>query len=221
MSSALQLAANQANATHSTGPVSETGKVASSRNHLRHGFRSQTVLLPCVTGHDPAEYQALLADLTEHLAPPDLTETRFVREMADADWCLRRVRGQLESALIRQMESLCPTHPGIPALELQSVAVETLSQTGTAYGTWLRYETKFERQYDWAFKEWTRYQQLFQPNALRDADLASSPDARPGKLASNVQNVLIAVPVRSTNAAAVAPPLPFQVFHRCRSVRNP
>ena len=89
MSSAAQLAANQANATHSTGPVSETGKVASSRNHLRHGFRSQTVLLPCVTCHDPAEYQALLADLTEHLAPRDLTDTRFVREMADADWCLR------------------------------------------------------------------------------------------------------------------------------------
>ena len=197
MSSAAQLAANQANATHSTGPVSETAKAASSRNHLR----------------DPAEYQALLADLTEHLAPQDLTDTRFVREMADADWRLRRVRRHLESALIRQMESLCPTHPGIPALELQSIAVETLSQTGTSYGTWLRYETKFERQYDRAFKEWTRYQQLFQTNALRDADLAMkkilfapmpdplppTPDplpdlpeaAGPAKLASNVQNVLI------------------------------
>ena len=85
MSSAAQLAANQANATHSTGPVSETGKTASSRNHLRHGFRPQTVLLTCVTGHDPAEYQALLADLTQHLAPQDLTDTRFVREMADAE----------------------------------------------------------------------------------------------------------------------------------------
>ena len=103
------------------------------------------------------------------------------------------------------MESLCPTHPGIPALELQSIAVETLSQTGTSYGTWLRYETKFERQYDRAFKAWTRYQQLFHTNALRDADLAMKkilfapmpdpiPDlleaATPAQLASNVQNVL-------------------------------
>ena len=200
MSSAAQLAANQTNATHSTGPVSETGKAASSRNNLRHGFRSQTVLLP---GDDPAEYEALLAELTEHLSPQDLTDTRFVREMADADWRLRRVRQQLESALVRQMDSLAPTHPGLPVPELQSIAVETLSQTGTAYGTWLRYETKLERQYDRAFKNWTSYQQLSRKEAVREADLAIKnmlfaplpnqlpDDAPPVKLASNVQNVLI------------------------------
>ena len=210
MSSATQLAANQAHATHSTRPLSETGKAASSRNHLRHGFRSQTVLLPCVTGDDPAEYQALLADLTEHLAPQDLTETRFVREMADAHRRLRRVRQQLESALVRQMEGLCPTHPGIPALELHSIAVETLSQTGTAYGTWLRYETKFERQYDRAFKDWSRYQQL----AMKKILFAPMPDplpdlpeaASPTKLASNVQNAL----GRSAPPVSGISPVPFR-----------
>jgi hypothetical protein len=89
MSTAAQFAANQANSRLSTGPVTEEGKTSSSRNNTRHGFRSRSVILP---GDDPAEYEALLTELTEHFSPQDLTETRFVREMTDADWRLRRLR---------------------------------------------------------------------------------------------------------------------------------
>ena len=169
MSSAAQFTANQANARLSTGPVSDAGKAASSRNNLRHGFRSQTILLP---GDDPAEYLALLADLTEYFAPGELIETRFVREMTDADWRLRRLRQHLESAIARQMARLASAHPDVSSVELQSLAIETLSETGTSYGTWLRYETKFERQYDRAFKDWSRYQELRRDANIREADLA-------------------------------------------------
>ena len=58
-------------------------------NRLNHGFRSSTVLLP---GDDRAEYETLLAELSEHFTPADLTEERLTREMADAEWRLRRVR---------------------------------------------------------------------------------------------------------------------------------
>ena len=166
MSSAAQLAANQTNARLSTGPVAETGKAASSRNNLRHGFRSQTVLLP---GDDPAEYEALLTELTQYFAPQELIETRFVREMADAEWRLRRLREQLEFAITGHMAKLHSVHPDLSAAELQSVAIETLSGTGTSYGTWLRYETKFERQYDRAFKDWANYQQLRRKAADKNA----------------------------------------------------
>ena len=53
MANAAQFAANQANAQHSTGPLTDQGKAASARNRLNHGFRSSTVLLP---GDDRAEY---------------------------------------------------------------------------------------------------------------------------------------------------------------------
>ena len=203
MSSAAQTAANQANARWSTGPVSEEGKAASSRNNLRHGFRSQTVLLP---GDDPAEYEVLLTELNDHFVPRDLTEERFVREMADADWRLRRVREHLESALSRQMNKLASLHPGVSALELQSLAIETLSETGTSYATWLRYETKFERQYDRAFKGWSSYQADARRIARQEADLeikrtlyapiprntpvqdVPAADRSPHQSASNVQN---------------------------------
>ncbi len=63
----------------------------SALNGLRHSFRSQSVLIP---GDDPAQYQDLLDDLTTHFGvkPGDITDPRYVREMADAEWRLRRIR---------------------------------------------------------------------------------------------------------------------------------
>ena len=52
MSTPAQIHANQHNATRSTGPRTAPGKATSAANSTRHGFRSQTVLLP---GDDPAE----------------------------------------------------------------------------------------------------------------------------------------------------------------------
>jgi SEC-C motif len=203
MSSAAQFAANQANARLSTGPISENGKAISSHNNLRHGFRSQTVLLP---GDDPAAYEALLADLTEYYAPQELIETRFVREMTDADWRLRRLREHLESAITRHMAKLASTYPDASALELQSLAIETLSETGTSYGTWLRYETKFERQYDRAFKDRTRYQELRRNTIIKETDLAMKKvlfASMPEELASNVQNPQSTPPPTGESASNV------------------
>ncbi len=155
--SEAQLAANQANAQHSTGPRTPEGRAASSRNNLRHGFRSLSVLLPGDNGH---EYQELFDLLTEHFEPADLTEFRHVREMADAEWRLRRVRHQLELALTRRMAILAPDYPDADLPELQSLALETLGvdDRGPSYSTWLRYESKFERQYHRANRSWNDYQ---------------------------------------------------------------
>ena len=54
---------------------------------------------------------------------------------------LRRSRGQ---------------NPSLDPLDLQSLAVETLHLTDCSYSTCLRYETKFERQYDRAYSAGTR-----------------------------------------------------------------
>lgn len=115
-------------------------------NNLRHGLRSASVLLP---GDDPAEYAALLDELTLHFAPGDLSELRCVREMADAEWRLRRVRRFTEDALTRRIAALAPDHPDAGPITLQGLAIESLGPaTGTSYATWLRYESKFERQYE-------------------------------------------------------------------------
>ncbi len=181
-----QLAANRANATHSTGPATAEGKAISSRNRTTHGFRSSTVLLP---GDDPAEYNQLLAELEDHFGEPqDIAESRFIREMADAEWRLRRVRAHMESAIARHMETL----PPLDATDLQSRAIETLSQTGCSYGTWLRYEAKFERQYERACNGWTRYQNEIRRAAATEAKIAIDEVLAQAlvdpEMGSNVQN---------------------------------
>ena len=126
MSSQAQLDANRANAQRSTGPKSEAGKAASAQHSTRHGFRSQTVLLP---GDDPAEYTQLLEELNQHFNPADLTETRCVREMADAEWRLRRVRQYVEVTLTRKIEELAIAHLDKDPIELQAMAHEQLGET--------------------------------------------------------------------------------------------
>jgi len=54
MSTAAQIAANQANAQSSTGPKSEDGKKRSSLNALKTGLTGRTVLMP---GDDAKAYQ--------------------------------------------------------------------------------------------------------------------------------------------------------------------
>ena len=219
MANAAQFAANQANAQHSTGPLTDQGKAASARNRLNHGFRSSTVLLP---GDDRAEYEELLAELSEHFGPADLTEERLTREMADAEWRLRRVRLHMESAISRHMSKLAAENPDLNPLDLQSLAVETLGQTGgshstCSYSTWLRYETKFERQYDRAYATWTRYQ-----NHQRRASAQKVEPSQPGftapsaaaappasDLASNVQNVSHQQHPAQPAAPFVAPLVPY------------
>ena len=82
MATPAQIRANQRNARRSTGPCTVAGKTRSASNSLRHGFCSQSVLLP---GDDVAEYQSMLDDLRAHFGPKDITEERAVREMADAN----------------------------------------------------------------------------------------------------------------------------------------
>ena len=68
MSTAAQVTANLANAQHSTGPRTETGKAASSQNALKHGLTAKTVLLP---GEDEAAYRKMCEGMFESFAPAD------------------------------------------------------------------------------------------------------------------------------------------------------
>lgn len=110
MTSPTQISANRRNAAHSTGPTSDTGKAAASYNALKHGLYARDVVLP---GEDRAEYDAMLAELTDEFAPKGRYEITLVRRLADIWWRLGRASA-VEAGL------LSPTWEGPPCAGPQS-----------------------------------------------------------------------------------------------------
>jgi hypothetical protein len=78
---------NRANAQHSTGPRTREGKLASSRNSLKHGLASAQLIIP---GEDTAAFDALLSALLDEHQPANPTEEILVLEIAQSYWLTQR-----------------------------------------------------------------------------------------------------------------------------------
>src|SRR5271170_6974247 len=87
---------NRANARHSTGPRSETGKQRSSLNALTHGLTARTAVLP---SEDPAAFELHCRQFRDEYKPSTPTETQLVQELADTAWRINRIP-LLEAALL-------------------------------------------------------------------------------------------------------------------------
>ena len=84
-----QHAANQANALHSTGPRTESGKAASRLNGLKHGLTGEMRLMP---HEDQAEYERRSTGIIESMAPANELELRIAVSIADDYWRIDRIR---------------------------------------------------------------------------------------------------------------------------------
>jgi hypothetical protein len=111
MATQAQNIANYANAQHSTGPKSDSGKLAAARNSLSHGLSSNHfAVLP---HENSAEYENLRSALHADFAPNSTVEIFLVEEMARAQWKLRRVAAMeqelfgSESSLTRWFKEDC------------------------------------------------------------------------------------------------------------------
>ena len=121
MATIAQTTANQANAQHSTGPKTETGKAASSRNHLRHGFAGR---FPLLHFENPDEFDLLLLGLQADFKPATPAEDLLVERMAQHQWLIQR------------------------ALQLQTICFETArpgEDHARSLTLYLRYQTTNER----------------------------------------------------------------------------
>ena len=86
-----QLAANRANAQHSTGPNTPGGKNRSSQNALRHGITAQTTIL---TDEDRIQHDEFCANMMADLAPVGSMETFLASSVAEEAWRLNHARAQ-------------------------------------------------------------------------------------------------------------------------------
>jgi uncharacterized protein YjcR len=81
MATQLQIDANRRNAQLSTGPKTQEGKAAVSRNALKHGFRSD-IYKTMLQDESAEAYDELLADLIAEHQPQTLAEESYVERMA-------------------------------------------------------------------------------------------------------------------------------------------
>ena len=89
MASAAQITANQANAQHSTGPVTPEGKARVSQNAVRHGLTAKHLV---IRDDEREEFESLRADLLTELDPQGAVETLTFNELLHAAWNLHRFR---------------------------------------------------------------------------------------------------------------------------------
>ncbi len=135
--SEAQLAANRANAKHSTGPQSADAKKRVSLNAVKSALTGRTVLLE---GEDATAYQTLLSDHLKEFAPEGMRETALVQSLTDILWRLDRIP-RLEDALLisartvmaaqpRNLRRCSCHHPGSPHPASQRKAIPQLRAAG-------------------------------------------------------------------------------------------
>ncbi|HEY6392842.1 MAG TPA: hypothetical protein VIX89_16295 [Bryobacteraceae bacterium] len=89
--SPARLAANAANAQHSTGPRTPEGQARSSQNARTHGLTARDVI---IAPGEHEEFEQLLNDYETAVKPQDGLQQTLFEELVAAAWNLRRVRRQ-------------------------------------------------------------------------------------------------------------------------------
>jgi hypothetical protein len=164
-----QINANRGNSQKSTGPRSDEGKAASSRNGLTHGLCANKHL---ILDEDSGEFLALLQDLCDRFHPVGDGEDILVRRIAAAQWRLDRAfpmeaaifRDRLKvvakrDAEIQQIHAMVEKNAatrGEPALPSRAVMLDC--ESAHSFTNFTRYETSLERSIDRSLRQLKAYQ---------------------------------------------------------------
>ena len=96
MSTTAQLAANQANSQHSTGPRTPDGKTASSTNATKHGFFAKHAVLLNELEH--SQFESLRNSFVYEFNPANIVEVTLLDQLVLAAWNIERAN-RLEAEL--------------------------------------------------------------------------------------------------------------------------
>jgi hypothetical protein len=139
----IQLEANRANSSLSTGPRTPDGKEIASRNSLKHGLTSQQVVLPW---EHPEEFAAVELSLSVEYKPATEQETRQLQQVAQNFWRLQRCR-RMESQMF--INSMYAPAPGLQLDEVDENEClnNIFNANGKDFDRLRRYESTIERSY--------------------------------------------------------------------------
>ncbi|MHC5172249.1 MAG: hypothetical protein ACYSPJ_00530 [Planctomycetota bacterium] len=147
MTSQKQIAANRKNAQKSTGPRTEQGKSTVAHNAIKHGLRSNRVL---ITSDDPHEFAKHHKALFKELAPVGPMEIFLTKRIIALSWHLMR------------------------ATSLQSDSIDTLARgeieqtqpQAEARPGWVYWDDRFHRKIGISSQE--RYEKMCDMGIMRD-----------------------------------------------------
>ena len=121
--SEARLAANRANAQHSTGPTTPSGKATVSLNAVKTGLTGRTVLL---TSDDAVRYESLILRYQTEFKPVGPWEETLVQSITDTIWRLDRIPGILAAINNIGNTQLLKENPQLAALTPGSTNFEVL-----------------------------------------------------------------------------------------------
>jgi len=146
MTTPTQIASNRQNSTLSTGPRTEAGKIASSKNAISHGLSGAD---PVLAYENRADFQKLVVTYSTEFKPDTGHQTFLVSQMAGARWRLDRVQ-RIENAAI----DLILAAPGeLIDTPDHKIAQRMLDSGGDPLPRLERYRASIERSYHRAVKE--------------------------------------------------------------------
>jgi hypothetical protein len=152
-SSARRVAASRANGAKSRGPVTAAGKERSSKNALKHGLASSTIVL---TTEDWPNYLKCREAFIQRFQPADDVELDLVEEMVAARWRQQRMWA-IESAAIddeldAQRAEVDQAYSAITPDVRTALAFTKLADESRALALIGRYEARYSRQFHRALK---------------------------------------------------------------------
>jgi hypothetical protein len=181
MATKKQARANQENARRSTGPRTADGKAKSSQNAIKHGLLAQVTVLP---DENLDDFEFLVSELEDQFQPQTVVEWNLLRQLADAEWRMRRVPC-LEAALFAaKIHETARDYDNFPeqlpedAAEADRViigaATESDASNGDTFSKLSRYEARLSHRY---FKALEHLRQIQDRRAHAPAPSPSEPTA--------------------------------------------
>ena len=145
--SAARAAAARANGARSRGPITAAGKYNSSLNATRHAIFAKCLVIP---GESQAAFQQLFAEFHDALRPRTSIERALVEEMVTSWWRKQRIWTLEGAHLAKEIDTRDEkklSHPSDTPAVCASRAMVAITGRERILDLFLRYETRFERQF--------------------------------------------------------------------------
>jgi hypothetical protein len=145
-SSPRRIAASRANGAKSRGPVTAQGKERASKNAIKHGLASATIVL---TTEDWPNYLQCRETYIRRFQPADDVELDLVEEMIAARWRQQRMwaleAAAIDDELEAQRAEVDQTYSAITPDVRTALAFTKLADESRALALIGRYEARYSR----------------------------------------------------------------------------